>query len=320
MCANVRIQQDVRCAKTCYRKIPCVATDRTYQYEWCFVQSFIPDNNTSSPEEMYGVGSLNVHMLRWVQGPVCESQTLSKGTWWVQVERPTTTIDASQTNKAVVTVARDNIGTINNNNVTINCTQPKRRNRLGHTDLDAVVALILKDPAIPIGATKRNTSPRTLQNSFRRYRQESQCPRYPRKGTNMRVIKMAKRCKCAKLRASTVSSTIITESLPTIKPQYFGPQPIKRNDRVRQAISRVVQNKGGYVEKQHPRDGLNRSLLKKWTKRQSSNSENSSCVLATQRIWSHRTFRCDVFPTQSTLRRQALVEKRQQRRWMGRRR
>jgi hypothetical protein len=34
--------------------------------------------------------------------------------------------------------------------------------------------------------------------------------------------------------------------------EYFGPQPIKRNDRVRQAISRVVQNKGGYVEKQHP--------------------------------------------------------------------
>jgi hypothetical protein len=75
----------------------------------------------------------------------------------------------------------------------------------------------------------------------------------------MRVIKMAKRCKCAKLRASTVSSTIITESLPTIKPQYFGPQPIKRNDRVRQAISRVVQNKGGYVEKQHP-EGRSKSI------------------------------------------------------------
>jgi hypothetical protein len=57
------------------------------------------------------------------------------------------------------------------------------------TDLDAVVAHPQRSRAIPIGATKRNTSPRTLQsNSFRRYRQESQCPRYPRKGTNMRVI------------------------------------------------------------------------------------------------------------------------------------
>jgi hypothetical protein len=55
----------------------------------------------------------------------------------------------------------------------------------------------------------------------------------------------------------------------------------------------------------------------RWTKRQSS-IRKALRVLATQRIWS-RTFRCDVFPTQSTLRRQALVAKRQQRRWMGRR-
>jgi hypothetical protein len=48
--------------------------------------------------------------------------------------------------------------------------------------------------------------------------------------------------------------------------EYFGPQPIKRNDRVRQAISRVVQNKGGYRETTSRGTVLNRSLLKKWTK------------------------------------------------------
>jgi hypothetical protein len=45
--------------------------------------------------------------------------------------------------------------------------------------------------------------------------------------------------------------------------EYFGPQPIKRNDRVRQAISRVVQNKGGYVRETTSRGTvLNQSLLK----------------------------------------------------------
>jgi hypothetical protein len=52
--------------------------------------------------------------------------------------------------------------------------------------------------------------------------------------------------------------------------EYFGPQPIKRNDRVRQAISRVVQNKGGYPRNNIQRDGPKSIPPEKWTKRQSS--------------------------------------------------
>jgi hypothetical protein len=68
----------------------------------------------------------------------------------------------------------------------------------------------------------------------------------------MRVIKMAKRCKCAKLRASTVSSTIITESLPTIKPQSTSDLSLSSvmtaSDKPSAASSKIKVD----VEKQHP--------------------------------------------------------------------
>jgi hypothetical protein len=73
------------------------------------------------------------------------------------------------------------------------------------TDLDAVVALILKDPAIPIGATKRNTSPRTLQQLISAISTRIAMSSVSKKRYQYEGHPMAKRCKCAKLRASTVS-------------------------------------------------------------------------------------------------------------------
>jgi hypothetical protein len=62
---------------------------------------------------------------------------------------PTTTVD--HRNKAVGDSSRDNNGNPSNNvnnNVTINCTPAQRRIvSFMDTGLDAVVALILKDPA-----------------------------------------------------------------------------------------------------------------------------------------------------------------------------
>jgi hypothetical protein len=97
-------------------------------------------------------------------------------------------------------------------------------------------------------------------------------------------------------RIATDDKTAGTSDLSLSSVMTASDKPSAASSKIKADMSRNIQ-----------RDGLNRSLLKKWTKRRSK-SKSSSRVLATQRIWSHRTFRCDVFPTQSTLRRQALVE------------
>jgi hypothetical protein len=100
--------------------------------------------------------------------------------------------------------------------------------------------------------------------------------------------------------------------------EYFGPQPIKRNDRVRQAISRVVQNKGGYVEK-HP-EGRSKSIPPE--KMDEETDRNQKALLA---YWQLSEYDLIVPFGVMSFQHSLLYEgkrwwRRQQRRWMGRRR
>jgi hypothetical protein len=142
----------------------------------------------------------------------------------------------------------------NNNNVTINCTPAQKDEIVSFmdTDLDAVVALILKHPARFQLALQSGTLHQELCKAthFGDIDHNRNILGIQEKGTNMRVIQDGEKmsmCKTQGINRIIYNNHRIATDDKTV--EYFGKEAIKRNDRVRQAISRVVQNKGGYVPK-----------------------------------------------------------------------
>jgi hypothetical protein len=149
--------------------------------------------------------------------------------------------------------------TVNNtvhnvNNVTINCTPAQKDEIVSFldTDLDAVVKLILKDPSRFQLALQNGNIHQELCKAthFGEIDRNHNILGIQEKGTSMRVIQGGR--KMAMCKAEGITRIINNNqkiASDTQIPGYFGKEPIRKNDRVRQAISRVVQNKGDYVPK-----------------------------------------------------------------------
>jgi hypothetical protein len=147
------------------------------------------------------------------------------------------------------------------NNVTINCTPAQKDEIVSFmdTDLDAVVAMILKDPARFQLALQSGTLHQELCKAthFGEIDKNRNVISIQEKGTSMKVIQDGEKmtmCKTQGINRILDNNHKIATDDKTV--EYFGKESIKRTDRVRQAISRVVQNQGGYVPKNNMiRDG-----------------------------------------------------------------
>jgi hypothetical protein len=138
------------------------------------------------------------------------------------------------------------------NNVTINCTPAQKEEIVSFmdTDLDAVVELILKDPsrfqlALQNGSLHQELCKATHFGDIAANRNVLGVQE---KGVSMRVIQDGQKmtiCKAQGISRIISNNHKIATDDKTV--EYFGKDSIKRGDRVRQQISRVVQNKGGYL-------------------------------------------------------------------------
>jgi hypothetical protein len=142
----------------------------------------------------------------------------------------------------------------NIHNVTINCTPAQKDEIVSFldTDLDAVVKLILKDPSRFQLALQNGNIHQELCKAthFGEIDHNRNILGIQEKGTSMRVIQDGQKLAMCKAEGITRiinnNHKIATDNQTA---EYFGKEPIRKNDRVRQAISRVVQNKGSYVPK-----------------------------------------------------------------------
>jgi hypothetical protein len=157
-------------------------------------------------------------------------------------------------NASPIITGDHNTTTVNNLNLNISCTPAQKDEIVSFidTDLDAVIQLVLQDPArfqlaLQSGNLHEELCKATHFGDIDRYKKYLG---HSREGVNMRVMqddKVVVMEKRAGISTIMINNHKIANDAKTA--EYFGKAPITCRDKVRQRISNVVQNKGHFVPK-----------------------------------------------------------------------
>lgn len=168
----------------------------------------------------------------------------------------TTTNTINPTSVTLAGTGNTNTSTVNNVNISISCTPTQKDEILSFidTDLDAVVQLVVKDPARFQLALQHGTLHQELCKAthFGDIAQNRNILGIQEKGKSMRVMHNGKQCVMdKKVGISRIMSNNHKITTDDKTAGYFGKEPIKKSDRVKQQLSWTVQNKGEYVPSRH---------------------------------------------------------------------